>query len=239
MKENKIPLGKKREVFEKTKELKKSKIYLIFSCYILIYTLLLLHLIWFLLRFEIICIIIKYLLLAAVDLKQKSSKTIKKKTNGSQCLTVINVNAAPTDTSLTKAVKNPRAKLSTIEEIKELEDKAAKSIIINAKTKLNSFPAVSNDTTTSIKNKNIPKEVSTKLVENVQKENYTDNFNNSIDKLNTKTPVPEIVLSPYVCTTRGQKWKPSPRKPPKLSELFDKYEDDNVADTYKYKFTII
>lgn len=59
-----------------------------------------------------------------------------------------------------------------------------------------------------------------------------ENVHNTIDKINPV--VPEVVLSPFVCTTRGQKWKPSPRIPPKLSELFDKYEDDNVPDKYRY-----
>lgn len=114
-----------------------------------------------------------------------------------------------------------------------MEEKAIKSIKINAKTKPNSILTVSNDTETLIKNKNTLQEASTKLVENVQEENDFDNFNNTIDELNIKPPVPEIVLSPFVCTTRGQKWKPSPRKPPKLSQLFNKYEDDNIADTYR------
>lgn len=114
-----------------------------------------------------------------------------------------------------------------------MEDKALKSININSKTKQKTVLTVSNDDATLVKNKNTPKEDSTKLVENIQQENDLDNFNNTIDELNIKPPVPEIVLSPFVCTTRGQKWRPSPRKPPKLSELFDKYEDDNIADTYR------
>jgi len=69
---------------------------------------------------------------------------------------------------------------------------------------------------------------------NLQEEIDMDNFNNTIDEM--KPVVPEIVLSPFVCTTRGHKWKPSPRKPPKLSELYDKYEDNNVADNFRYTY---
>lgn len=114
-----------------------------------------------------------------------------------------------------------------------MEDKALKSIKINHKTKPKIVLTVSNDDATLIQNKNTLKEDSTKLVENIQKEIDLDNFNNTIDELNIKPSAPEVVLSPFVCTTRGQKWRPSPRKPPKLSELFDKYEDDNIADTYR------
>lgn len=130
-------------------------------------------------------------------------------------------------------VEKPRSKLSTIKEIKELEDKAIKSLNINPKTKPNSVLTASNDSEALVKNKNTLKEDSTKLVENVQYENDLHNLNTTIDELNIKPPAPEIVLSPFVCTTRGQKWRPSPRKPPKLSQLFDKYEDDNIADSYR------
>lgn len=73
---------------------------------------------------------------------------------------------------------------------------------------------------------------STILIRNQPEEpNTLGDVNITINDM--KPPIPEVVLSPYVCTTRGQKWKPSPRKPPKLSELFNKYEDDNVADNYR------
>lgn len=133
----------------------------------------------------------------------------------------------PTDTSLTKPMKKSRLILSTI---KELEEKALKSIMIN-KAKSKKINILINDTPIEdIENL----EESTKLVENLQEKIDIDDFNNTVNEMNVETSVPEVVLSPYVCTTRGKKWKPTPCKPPKLSELFDKYEDDNVADKYKY-----
>lgn len=76
-------------------------------------------------------------------------------------------------------------------------------------------------------------EKSTELAENLQENIDIEDFNNTIDEMKVQ-PASDVVLSPFVCTTRGQKWKPSPRKPPKLSELIDKYEEDpDVADVYK------
>lgn len=125
----------------------------------------------------------------------------------------------------------PRPKLSTIKEIKDLEDNAIKSI---AKTKLKTIKTLINKPPTvaeSIEIDNFEDE-STKLIRNLQ--NTECDINNTVNEMKPKPPASEIVLSPFVCTTRGQKWKPSPRKPPKLSELLNKYEDGNIADTYRY-----
>lgn len=95
------------------------------------------------------------------------------------------------------------------------------------------------DSLPSIKSHNSFKEMSTKLVELQEKSNDIEEFNNTINDMVPKTQIPEVVLSPFVCTTRGQKWRPSPRKPPKLSERFAKYENDNIADIYRYLFLIV
>jgi len=147
----------------------------------------------------------------------KTSKISKKTNKINECkpLTLININVEPTDTSLTIPIKKPRINLSTIKELKELEEKS------NTKTILNKIKIVKEETTTLIEKEN-----------NLQEDIDVENLNNTIDDM--KPVVPEIVLSPFVCTTRGQKWKPSPRKPPKLSELYDKYEDNTVADNYRY-----
>lgn len=111
---------------------------------------------------------------------------------------------------MSKPIVAPKPKLSTITEIKEIENSGNKCV----KTK--NIKTLVKDSTVFIENKDNLKTESTKVVVNEQEEN------------------PGIVLSPYVCTTRGKKWKPTPVKPPKLSELLNKYEDDNVADTYRY-----
>lgn len=146
--------------------------------------------------------------------KTKTSKLSKipkttNKTNECKPYKLVNINVEPTDTSLTIPIKKPRINLSTIKELKEFEEKS------NAKPILNKIKIV--------KENNLQGNI-----DNI------DNFNNTIDEM--KLVVPEIVLSPFVCTTRGQKWKPSPRKPPKLSELYDKYEDNTVADNYRYVY---
>lgn len=147
----------------------------------------------------------------------KSSKISKKTNKSNECkpLKLVNINDESTDTSLTKPIKKPRIILSTIKEMKEEKS--------NTKKILNKIKIVKDNAPTLIENEN-----------NLQEEIDMDNFNNTIDEM--KPVVPEIVLSPFVCTTRGHKWKPSPRKPPKLSELYDKYEDDNVADNFRYTY---
>jgi hypothetical protein len=158
-------------------------------------------------------------------ISKKKNVNTKKKSNESKPLKVINLNVTPTDTSLTKPNKKPRAILSTI---KELEEKALKSMIIN-NTKPNTVNILINDT--PIKDiENLEK--STEVIDNLQENIDIEDFNNTINEMKVQQ-TPDIVLSPYVCTTRGQKWKPSPRKPPKISELIVKYEEDNVADVYK------
>lgn len=168
------------------------------------------------------------LVINATNQKKKKYNTKKKSnTNESKPLKVIDLNVTPTDTSLTKPKKKPQIMLSTI---KELEEKALKSVIVN-KTKLNAVSISINDTPNEdVQNVEEP----TKLVENTQEKIDIDDFNNTVNDMKVQPSVPEIILSPYVCTTRGQKWKPSPRKPPKLSELHDKYEDNNIADMYRY-----
>ncbi|CAI6363067.1 unnamed protein product [Macrosiphum euphorbiae] len=181
MKENRIPLGKKKENIEIKKNEK--------------------------------------LVVDHVISKTKTLKTskISKKTNKSNENKLININVEPTDTSLTIPIKKPRIMLSTIKEMKEYEEKS------NTKTILNKIKVVKDDTPTLIEKEN-----------NLQGDiDNIDNFNNTIDEM--KLVVPEIVLSPFVCTTRGQKWKPSPRKPPKLSDLYDQYEDNTIADNYRKK----
>lgn len=152
--------------------------------------------------------------------KKKASKTNKK--NELKSLKVINLNVAPTDTSLTKPIKKPQTKLSIIN---ELEEKPSNVIVRSKKvtTVLTNIP--------SSNHLNLQAEKGS--IVNLQCENDVDNFNNTMDQSQI-LPTPEVVLSPFVCTTRGQKWKPSPVKPPKLSELYVKYEVDNVADTYRY-----
>lgn len=154
-------------------------------------------------------------------LKKKASKK-----NDSKSLKVININVAPTDTSLTIPIKKPQTKLSII---KELEEKASNIIVRSKKV-----ASVSKYMPSSTQIKLHEEEGSTVAVRNLQHENDVDDFNNTMDQIAQAPPIPEIVLSPFVCMTRGQKWKPSPVKPPKLSELYDKYEVDNVADTYRY-----
>lgn len=107
-----------------------------------------------------------------------------------------------------------------------------------AKTKSNgfkTFKTVVTDTSTTEQIKSNSND-STILVRKIQDPYDIGELNNTIDEMKIKPSAvaPEVVLSPFVCTTRGEKWKPSPRKPPKLSELFDKYEDDDIADMYKY-----
>lgn len=151
-----------------------------------------------------------------------TSKISKKtnKTNECKSFKLVKINVEPTDTSLTIPIKKPKVNLSTIKELKEFEEKS------NTKTILNKIKVVKNDTPTLIEKKN-----------NLQGDiDNIDNFNNTIDEM--KPAVPEIVLSPYVCTTRGQKWKPSPCKPPKLSELYDQYEDNTIADNYRYAYLL-
>ncbi|XP_060873238.1 uncharacterized protein LOC132947068 isoform X2 [Metopolophium dirhodum] len=185
MKENRIPIGKKKENIEKIVELKKNE----------------------------------KLVVDHVISKTKTLKTskISKKTNKTNEYKLVNINVEPTDTSLTIPIKKPRINLSTIKELKEFEEKS------NTKTILNKIKIVKDDTPTLIEKENNLQED----VDNI------DNLNNTIDEM--KLVVPEIVLSPFVCTTRGQKWKPSPRKPPKLSELYDQYEDNTIADNYRKK----
>lgn len=178
----------------------------------------------------IIDIIIKTPLFSdeVIELVVNRERSLKKKSKTNMChepLLTININVAPTNTSLNKPVEKARAKLSTIKEIKDLEENAMNSV----KTKLKKTKTLKNNSSTLVESKDNIEEESTKLVRNLQ--NTVNDFNNTIDDMKPKPP--EIVLSPFVCTTRGQKWKPSPRKPPKLSELFIKYEDDNIADTYR------
>lgn len=142
------------------------------------------------------------------------------------------INNAPTNTSL-NVIENPKTKLSTIKELEmevsKITDVKSKSI----KTMMNNIPIPT-------KNKDNLEESTIYLsnLEELHETSNVDNFNNTVDEMKL-VAVPEIVLSPFVCTTRGQKWKPSPRKPPKLSELFNKYEDDNIADTYRYYINCI
>ncbi|XP_001946138.2 uncharacterized protein LOC100160802 isoform X1 [Acyrthosiphon pisum] len=183
MKENRIPIGKKKENIEKIVELKKNENRVVDH----------------------------------VISKTKTLKTskISKKTNNTNEYKFVNINVEPTDTSLTIPIKKPRINLSTIKELKEEKS--------NTKTIMNKIKIVKDDTPTLIEKEN-----------NLQEDiDNIDNFNNTIDDM--KLVVPEIVLSPFVCTTRGQKWKPSPRKPPKLSELYDQYEDNTIADNYRKK----
>lgn len=154
--------------------------------------------------------------------KKKALKTSKiskitNKTNECKPLKLVNINVEPTDTSLTIPIKKPRIILSTIKELKELDEKS------DTKTTMNKIKIAIDDTPILIEKEN-----------NLQGDIDEENLNNTIDVM--KPEVPEIVLSPFVCTTRGQKWKPSPRKPPKLSELYDKYEDNSVADNYRYAY---
>lgn len=168
--------------------------------------------------------------ISAVISTKNASKPLKRtvKINTSTPLKTININDIPTDTSLTKPIEMLKTKLSTIKEL-ELEDKTSKSTVINVKA--NSVKTMTSDIPKSTKNKD-NLEDSTVLTRELLETSSVDNFNNTVDEMKS-APVPEIVLSPFVCTTRGQKWKPSPRKPPKLSELLDIYDDDNIADTYK------
>ncbi|XP_026807338.1 uncharacterized protein LOC113549980 isoform X1 [Rhopalosiphum maidis] len=185
MKENRIPIGKKKENIKKNEESK---------------------------------LVIDNVISKTKTKTIKTTKISKKTNKPNECkpLKLVNINVESTDTSLTKPIKNPRVLLSTIKELKEFEEKS------NTKTILNKIKIVEDNAPTSTEN-----------VNNLQEEIDMDNFNNTIDEM--KPVVPEIVLSPFVCTTRGHKWKPSPRKPPKLSELYDKYEDNNVADNYRKK----
>lgn len=148
-------------------------------------------------------------------------------------LKIISINEAPTNTSLNKPIEKTRPKLSTI---KELEEKA---LLSNVKTKLSSIQTISIDSFPSTESHKTFKEISTKLVELQEKSNDVEEFNDTINDMVPNPQIPEVVLSPFVCTTRGQKWRPSPRKPPKLSERFAKYEDDNIADMYRYLFLIV
>lgn len=188
MKENRIPIGKKKENIEKM-QLKKNK------------------------EPELV---VDHITSKTKTLK--TSKITKKTNNTNECkpLKVVNINVEPTDTSLIKPIQKPKIILSTIKELKEFEEKS------NTETILNKIKTVNDDTPTLIEKEN-----------NLQGDMDINNFNNTIDEM--KPIVPEIVLSPFVCTTRGLKWKPSPRKAPKLSELYDKYEDDNIADNYRKK----
>lgn len=90
-----------------------------------------------------------------------------------------------------------------------------------------------NHSQTTTANADILKEGSTKLIRELQDETKSvEEFNTAIDD------TAEVVLSPFVCTTRGKKWRPSAVEPPKLSKLFAKYEDDNMADAYRYIIAI-
>ncbi|XP_022166589.1 uncharacterized protein LOC111031102 isoform X2 [Myzus persicae] len=186
LKENRIPIGKKKENIEKNVELKRND-----------------------------KLVVDHVISKTKTLKTSKISKKTNKTNECKPLKIINVNVEPTDTSLTIPIKKPRVNLSTIKELKEIEEKS------NNKTMLNKIKIVKDNSPTLIeKEKN-----------NLQEDIDVENLNNTIDEM--KPVVPEIVLSPFVCTTRGQKWKPSPRKPPKLSELYDKYEDNTVADNYR------
>ncbi|KAE9524738.1 hypothetical protein AGLY_014788 [Aphis glycines] len=187
MKENRIPIGKKKENIEKNETLKKNGEPELVEDHVI-----------------------------SKSKTLKSSKISKKTNKSNECkpLKLVNINDESTDTSLTKPIKKPRIILSTIKEMKEEKS--------NTKKILNKIKIVKDNSPTLIENEN-----------NLQEEIDMDNFNNTIDEM--KPVVPEIVLSPFVCTTRGHKWKPSPRKPPKLSELYDKYEDNNVADNFRKK----
>jgi len=204
MKENRIPIGKKRENLNKLAELSKNDESGLFDNQVLP--------------------------------KKVLSKTNKKsKMNESKLLKVIDVNNTLSGTSLIKPIEKPRPKLSTI---KELEEKAMYTNIkakLDREAKLNSAKTEPiNITPKLVDNNEISEEKSTKLVRDLLEAN-SDDFNNTVNEMKPKTQIPEIVLSPFVCTTRGQKWKPSPRKPPKLSELFNKYEENNIADVYREK----
>jgi len=165
--------------------------------------------------------------------KKSTNKNVNKSNHESKPLKIININDAPTDTSLMTKNEKPRTKLSTI---KETDEKLIKSINANVKLELmNGIKIVTNDVLQQIEKKNdLNEEESTKLVRILQEDIDMDILNNTIDNMKPTLPAPEVVLSPYVCATRGKKWKPTPRKPPKLSELFEKYDDNNVADTYRY-----
>lgn len=75
------------------------------------------------------------------------------------------------------------------------------------------------------------KEEPIKLIRELQeKTKSVEEFNNTINEMLPNSSTAEVVLSPFVCTTRGKKWRPSPLKPPKLSEIFAKYEDNSEDD---------
>ncbi|KAL5235269.1 hypothetical protein ACI65C_002679 [Semiaphis heraclei] len=181
MKENRIPIGKKKQNIE----LKKNEV-----------------------------LVADHTISKTKTLKTSKISKITNKTNECKPLKLVNINVEPTDTSLTIPIKKPKIILSTIKELKEFDEKS------NTKSTLNKIKIAKADTPTLIEKEN-----------NLQGDIDVENLNNTIDVM--KPEVPEIVLSPFVCTTRGQKWKPSPRKPPKLSELYDKYEDNTVADNYR------
>ncbi|XP_050428746.1 guanylate kinase-associated protein mars [Adelges cooleyi] len=157
--------------------------------------------------------------------KKKVTKSNKKSAN-SEPLQTININLEPTNTSLVIKKEIPKSKLSTITEI---EENTAKNNETKLKKKLIHNNVKKNQSTLSIENKESIEE-STKLIRNV-----IDDLDNTVNDMKHTVSETPVVLSPYVCTTRGQKWRPSPRKPPKLSELFDKYEDNSVADVYRKK----
>jgi len=165
--------------------------------------------------------------------KRSTNKNVIKINRESKPLKIIYINDAPTDTSLMTQIEKPRTKLSTI---KETEEKLIKSINANVNTKLiNSTKIMTNDVRTLIERKDdLKEEGSTKLDEVVQENINLDIIDNTIDEVKPNPSVPEFVLSPFVCTTRGKKWIPTTCKPPKLSELFEKYENDCIADIYRH-----
>jgi len=209
MKENVIPLGKKKETLNKIREVQKSD------------------------ELEVV----------ANQTLSKKKLSINKKVNKTnrelKPLKVIVINDEIPDTSLKTPIAIPRTKLSTI---KETEEKLIKSTNATARTKLmDGINTMTNSVPITNENKSDSKEKgSTKSVRILQEEINEDNFNNTVDEmtalLKSDPSVPEVVLSPYVCTTRGRKWKPSPSVPAKLSDLLGKYEnDDNIADLYRKK----
>lgn len=163
--------------------------------------------------------------------KKVTNKNGKNTNHKSKILKVIEINNEIPDTSLKTPIEIPRTKLSTI---KETDEKLLKSTNTGVRTKLmNGIKIKMNNVSTSNEKKDEEVE-STKYVTVLQEEIDINVFNNTVDEMKPNPLVPEVVLSPYVCTTRGKKWIPPPCIPPKLSELRGKYEDNNIADLYMY-----
>ncbi|XP_050535248.1 guanylate kinase-associated protein mars isoform X2 [Daktulosphaira vitifoliae] len=157
--------------------------------------------------------------------KKRQTKTYKKNNKqNEQPLQSLDINLELINTSLTKKIELPKPKLSTIT---EFEEKI--STKNEVKIKKRSGKSSNTNKIMPVKNEKII-EQETKLISDP-----IDDLNNTVENMKATVSEAPVVLSPFVCTTRGQKWKPSPRKPPKLSELFEKYEDNNVADIYRKK----